>query len=222
MEAKTRWDVCILSTAYLPPVSYFAAMAQSKESRIVSCENYQKQSYRSRCNILSPNGVQTLSVPIKRGGEDQSHKVSINQIEIDYSFPWVHDHKRALDAAYRNSPFYEYYAPELFSILDNMPDNLLELNSLLTIKLLSFCSIKNNLHLDSSLPPINDTFTENGTIDLREILQPKFKGESFLRHYNMEKPYWQVFGAKQGFVPDLSIVDLLFNEGPNSLEFLLP
>lgn len=220
VDTKTRWDVCLLSTAYLPPVSYFVAMAQSKESRIASRENYQKQSYRSRCHILSPNGVQALSIPIKRGGEDQTHKVPIDEIEIDYSFPWVHNHKRALDAAYRNSPFYEYYAPEIFSILDNMPDNLLELNSLLTVKLLSLCSIPNNLHLDSSFTPAVNEFTESGSIDLREIIQPKFKGDSFLKHYNMEKPYWQVF-AKQGFVPNLSIVDLLFNEGPNSAEFLL-
>lgn len=151
-----------------------------------------------------------------------SHKVPIDTIEIDYSFPWVHNHKKALEAAYKNSPFYDYYAPEIFSIIDMQPDTLLELNSLLTVRLLQLCGLPNNIYMEIEFSPVKEEFTESGQIDLRGILQPKFKGESFLAHYKMEKPYWQVFTSEQGFVPGLSIVDLLFNEGLNSLEFLLP
>ncbi len=219
MEQKIRWEECLLSTAYLPPIAYFVALSQSRRGRIATKENYQKQSFRSRCDILTSSGVQVLSIPIKRGGEFHTHKVPIDLIEIDYSFPWVHNHKRALDAAYRNSPFFEYYAPEIFSILEKCPKNLLDLNTTLTLRLLTLCGLPDNTFADTQFTPTKSDYSESGFIDLREIIQPKFKGEPFLKHYNMEKPYWQLF-AKQGFVPNLSIVDLLFNEGPNALEFL--
>ena len=204
-------------------MEYFVAIANCDKCYIDIGEDYHKQSYRSRCNILSSNGILSLSIPIKRGGTANSHKVPISEIEIDYSKPWVHNHKIALLSGYKSSPFYDYYAPELFSIFDKKVTTLLELNNLLTLRILELCGVVNNIEFltiekGKKLGGAN-VEERKKELDLRSQIQPKFKGESFLKESKMEKPYWQLF-AKQGFIPNLSIVDLLFNEGPNSLTFL--
>jgi hypothetical protein len=128
----------LLSTAYFPPVSYFAAIAQEMEglirkgvdrknilptplsSSIVfieACENYQKQSYRNRCSFYGADGVQTLSFPIVH--ENGTHKNLISEVKVDYRKPWVLQHKRAITSAYGTSAYFEYYKDELFAILDS-------------------------------------------------------------------------------------------------------
>ena len=226
-----RWKVCILTTAYFPPVSYFVACANSERVSIELSENYQKQSYRSRCEIYGANGIQKLSIPISRGGVEGNHSVPIAEVEVDYSSPWIHNHKKSIESAYKNSPFYDYYADELFAILDLKPDRLIELNTKLTIKMLEFFSLADNLQFSSiyinsdqfkntTNPNSNGTESGGDEIDLREVIQPKYKGEDFLSQHKMIKPYWQVFNTKQGFIPNLSAIDLLFNEGPDSLSYL--
>ncbi|MBO5808864.1 MAG: WbqC family protein [Bacteroidales bacterium] len=127
----------IFSTAYMPPVSYFAAMAQEMEGLsnrqdgdsslelspsiiyIEACENYQKQSYRNRCKIYAADGVQALSYPIIHEGG--THKIPISEIKIDWSTPWLQQHERAIISAYRTSAYFEYYQDELFSIMESKP-----------------------------------------------------------------------------------------------------
>ena len=101
----------LLSTAYFPPLQWFALAARSKQASVEACERYQKQTYRNRCYILGPQGVQMLQVPVLHGGS-----WDICDVLVDYSTPWVVRTQRALDTAYENSAFFEYYRDDLYGI----------------------------------------------------------------------------------------------------------
>ena len=209
-----RREECVLSTAYIPPVSYFAAIATSSVSFIEACECYQKQSFRNRCVIYSANGPLSLNVPVKRGGADFTHKLPIREIEIDYSEAWIPVHEKALVSAYEKSPFFEFYRDEIFGVLERKEKYLFDLNFLLLNTLLKFAGIRADIRL-------TDRFIksyESG--DFRSRIHPKSKEISLLKEMKKEKPYWQVFSSKQGFIPDLSVIDLLSSEGPNAISFL--
>ena len=219
----------LFTTAYFPPVSYFAAIAEDMAglSRkrgddgslelspsvvyIEACENFQKQSYRNRCRFYAADGVQTLSFPILHDGG--THKQPVADIRIDYSKPWVLQHKRAIVSAYGMSAYFDYYKDELFAILDSQPEKLLDLN----LALLRFFIEKIGLKVDLRL---TETYVkETDCEDLREVIHPK-KDNDVLRRLGLEKPYFQVFAQKYGFKSDLSVMDLLFNEGPDSILYL--
>ena len=229
----------LLSTAYFPPVSYFAAMAEEMEGLsnrrdggsslelspsvvyIEACENYQKQSYRNRCRFYAADGVQTLSFPIVHEGG--THKLPISEIKVDWSKPWLQQHKRAIVSAYRSSAYFEYYQDELFDILDRHQERLFDLN----MDLIRFFIEKTGLAVDLRITTDysrGGLITESdGTIsscrDLRDTIHPKRQSD-ILSGLNLEKPYFQVFSRKHGFQSDLSVMDLLFNEGPDSILYL--
>ena len=219
----------LLSTAYFPPISYFAAMAEEMSGLIDRkdggssyelspsvvyievCENYQKQSYRNRCRFYAADGVQALSFPVIHEGGTYKHPVK--DIKIDYSTPWLQQHKRAIVSAYRTSAYFEYYQDELFEILDSMPERLIDLN----MALLKFFIEKIGLKVDLRL---TKEYTQGESYDdLREVIHPK-RTNTILSDLKLEKPYFQVFAPKHGFKSDLSIMDLLFNEGPDSILYL--
>ena len=207
----------LLSTAYFPPVSYFAAMAEEMGVTVPSvvyieaCENFQKQSYRNRCLFYSAEGVQTLSFPIVHEGG--THKIPITEIRIDYKTPWVQQHERAITSAYRTSAFFEYYQDELFAILESRQERLFDLNMMLT----RFFIEKTGILVD--LRVTEDYCKDPLVTDLREAVHPK-RQNTILADLGLEKPYFQVFSPKYGFKSDLSIMDLLFNEGPESIVYL--
>ena len=207
----------LLSTAYFPPVSYFAAMAEEMGVTVPSvvyieaCENFQKQSYRNRCLFYGAEGVQTLSFPIVHEGG--THKIPITEIKIDYKTPWVQQHERAITSAYRTSAFFEYYQDELFAILESRQERLFDLNMMLT----RFFIEKTGILVD--LRVTEDYHREPLFTDLREAVHPK-RQNTILADLGQEKPYFQVFSPKYGFKSDLSIMDLLFNEGPESIVYL--
>lgn len=213
----------ILSTAYFPPIEYFAVMANSQQVYIQGGEMYQKQSYRTRCSINSANGVLVLTMPVLRSNSQadspeakSTHKVYIEDIHIDYSKPWVLQHKRAIEAAYMSSPFFEYYKDDIFPILESNIDSLFELN----LKLIKV--IAELIGIDCKISVAKEYLTEdklNDITDYRETIHPK-RGNNILESMKLNKPYYQVFTNKQGFVKNLSILDLLFNEGPNSISYL--
>lgn len=206
----------LLSSAYLPPVEYFAAIAKYGGALVEACENYQKQSYRNRCTILTANGKMNLNIPVARGGDNCTHSLPITAIEIDYQENWPIRHVRAMEAAYRNSPFFEYYIDDISAILLKKEKSLFALNLSLTRLLLKFCGIKAEIGLTEEF--VADYKEE--AVDLRNRIHPKSKLPSLMKEWGIEKPWWQVF-APQGFVSGLSIVDLLFNEGPNAISFLV-
>lgn len=230
-------DTCLLSTAYFPPIEYFAAIANSHTILLEGEEMYQKQSYRTRCHIPSGNGLLVLTIPVLR--DNGVHKNPVKEIKIDYSKPWLIQHKRAMEAAYMSSPFFEYYADDIFPLLDKKEPYLFDLNLRLIEKVMELIGLKNNIQITTQYlnsnavcayemaPEPDGLFsTEHhllcaSPIDLRERIHPKYKGDNLLQLLQIEKPYYQVFTNKQGFIPNLSILDLLCNEGPNSISFLL-
>ena len=228
----------LLSTAYFPPVSYFAAIAQDMEGLIrrrgdgnsielspsvvyiESCENFQKQSYRNRCLFYAADGVQTLSVPIVHEGG--THKHLISQLKVDYVKPWLHQHKRAIESAYMTSAYFEYYRDELFAILDSCPERLFDLNMSLIRFFIDKIGLKVDLRMTTEYSRnalVESDLGSESVIDLRDVIHPK-KPNTILEDMGVAKPYFQVFASKYGFKSDLSIMDLLFNEGPDSIMFL--
>ena len=188
---------------------------------IEACENFQKQSYRNRCRFYAADGVQTLSFPILHEGG--THKQPISKIKIDYSKPWIIQHERAITSAYGTSAYFEYYKDEIFEILESRPETLFELN----IRLIRFFIEKTGIAADIRL---TTDFSTDGNItdetgmsirceDLRERIHPK-RPFDILKQLGIDKPYFQVFAQRHGFQQDLSIMDLLFNEGPDSILYL--
>jgi len=204
----------VLTTAYLPPVEYFFAIARSGKVLLEQHEIYQKQSWRSRCSIYSTHGPEALSIPVLRDG---SHKLPIRDIRIDWSEPWLQKHERALTSAYNHSAFFEYYKDDLFRILDRKPEFLFDLNTELLYALLEMAG----LHVDIEFTQKFEAEYAEG--DFRTRIQPKYKGDNLMKEYKQEKAWYQVFSndaSFEGFIPNLSIVDLLSAEGPNAISFL--
>ena len=218
------FETSLLSTAYFPPIEYFAAMANSRRVEIESGEMYQKQSYRTRCHINGANGLLVLTVPVLRSAikdEGSSHKIPTANLKIDYSKPWILQHKRAFEAAYMSSPFFEYYMDEIYEILDSGEESLLKMNTALTIKIAQLIGIETPISLSDGnfIIPGSEELKARNIADFRDSIHPK-KEPLLLKELELEKPYWQVFTNKQGFVPNLTILDLLCNEGPNAISYL--
>ena len=195
-----------LTIAYFPPVEYFALLAKYSSVYIEACENYQKQSYRNRCRFYAENGPQDLRFPVHH--REGSFNLPIREIEVDYSTPWVVKTERCIETAYRSSAFFDYYRDELFAILDAQPRTLWELD----LRIIRFLMAK--IGLKTELIPTEAYAAEH--VDIH----PK-RPNAILAELGLERPYYQVFSARGGFVPNLSVMDLLFNEGPASLDYLL-
>jgi hypothetical protein len=196
----------LLSTAYLPPIEYFSLLSESDTALIEKEENYIKQTYRNRCYILSASGAQMLTVPVLEGS---FHKTAIKDIRIDYSKRWTQIHLRAINAAYRSSPYFDFYYDDIEKIILTNSKFLLDLN----FELLSFLigalkidiNIKYTTHFES---------TTNSANDYRYLITPKTGRLRDTRQYS------QTFSFASGFVKGLSMVDLLFNMGPDSVLYL--
>ncbi|MCM1177282.1 MAG: WbqC family protein [Clostridium sp.] len=226
----------------MPPVEYFAAMASeftlsvSRQGKFVepaivyleACENYQKQSYRNRCHIFSAAGKEALSFPIVH--DNSTHSNPICQVRVDYSTPWVRQQERAIVSAYRTSAFFEYYQDELFAILESRPETLWELNMLLIRFFAKKIGIAVDIRETTDFLPADGICTSGAwtgmpvvegidAVDLRGAIHPK-KENDILERLGKKKPYFQVFSGKHGFIGNLSIMDLLFNEGPESISLL--
>ena len=177
---------------------------------VETCENYQKQTYRNRCYILSADGPLMLQVPVVHG---ESWRMA--DVRVDYSTPWVVRTQRALDTAYETAAYYEYYRDEVFALLDARPETLWELN-LSTARFLL-----DKMGVTAELAP-SAQFVTPGSVadDYRYGVHPK-RDDTVLRDLGLEKPYYQVFRDRMGgFTPRLSALDLLFNEGPDSIGWI--
>lgn len=201
-------DVVLLSTAYLAPVSYYAVMLAYPSIRMERHEHFIKQTFRNRCTILSPEGPQNLIVPIQKG--DASH-TEIKDIQLSDHGNWRHLHWQALVTAYEGSPYFEYYADEFRPFYEKPYKYLFDYNEALRQKI---CEL-----LDMQPQVVGTEKYENApeVDDYRLLISPKTKQvvAGFRPH-----PYYQVFQNRWGFVENLSIVDLLFNMGPEGLLIL--
>lgn len=220
----------LLTVAYFPPVEYFALLAKYSVVYVEACENYQKQSYRNRCRILTANGVESLNVPVVH--ENGTFSLPVKKIRVDYSTPWVLRTERAIESAYSSSPFFIYYRDSLFEILDSHPATLWELDRRIMDFFCSKIGINPEIHetvefvgaaaAEEAFRGSRRSCEETGPRlceDFREVIHPK-RPNTVLHDLGLERPYWQVFREKFGFVPGLSIMDLLFNEGPESVCWL--
>ena len=201
----------ILPTAYHPSILYFVLLNAAPQAYIEIHEHYYKQTYRNRCHILSPNGRIDLSVPVKKG---LRHKTPLSEIEIDYETNWIHNHIKAIETTYYPAPFFEIIYPDILQILNQKPKYLVELNS----KLLDYYLEMLNISPDFSY---TKSFFENNNsefLDFRELLHPKKNYEQHFPFLNM--PYYQVFQEKLDFIPELSILDLLFHLGSEAGSYI--
>jgi hypothetical protein len=195
----------LLPTSYFGPVSYYVLLSRSPAVRIELYEHFVKQTWRNRCSIYSPNGVQHLTVPL----DGRRDKTLTRDIRISYARSWQVLHWRSLEAAYRSSPYFEYYEEDLRSLFEKKFETLVDLNTASQQVMMELIGIKTAL-----------SFTEKyetkpaGLTDLRDTLSKgRVEGQSLPR-------YMQVFENKFGYISNLSILDLFFNLGPNTNSYL--
>lgn len=196
----------LLSTAYLAPIQYYAHLYAAHEAIEDRGEHYVKQTYRNRCYIATPTGAQPLTLPIVRDGAVHT---AVRDIRLSDHGKWQHLHWTALTSAYESSPYFEYYADDFRPLYEQHFDFLVDFNDALRQTVLSLLS------LDKNTTPSNEYVTPTPEMtDLRSIISPKqsLEADTAFR----PTPYYQVFKERTGFIPNLSIADLLFNMGPES------
>lgn len=193
----------VFSTAYLPPIVYVAKALQYTELLIESKETFPKQTYRNRAEIMTAGGVRTLTVPVIRDNHSRTEEVG-----IDYKERWNIIHLRTLAAAYSASPYYLYYKDDLEALLTRHYEKLMELNEAMLKWILRL------LKADCRLQRTED-YQKMYEEDFRNTFSPKHP-------YPTEgmKSYYQVFSDRLPFTPNLSIIDLLMNLGPEAKDYL--
>lgn len=201
-----------LSSAYLAPIQYYAKLRPENHIFIEQWESYIKQSFRNRCMIVSANGPISLSIPVVHSS---SKKILTKDIRIAEHGNWQHIHWNAIVSAYNSTPFFEYYQDDFYPFFHKKYSFLFDFNEELRVLISSLLSL--------DLPVIEYTSTyitefAEGEFDFREIIHPKkdFKLDTEF----ISVPYYQVFEQKFGFIENMSIIDLLFNMGNESLLIL--
>jgi len=193
---------------YLPPVSYFSALnAQNYQFLLEKEEHFPKQTFRNRTRIYSPNGPLDLFLPVIKGSK---YHTKMKDVKISYDFKWQRLHWLSLESCYRNSPYFEYYEDDLAPFFQKKYDFLFDYN--LEILEWIFKQLKKSPVLEFTTEYEKDIPAE---LDYRNKIQ--FKNAELIAP---QKIYTQVFGEKHGFLPNMSIVDLLFNQGPQAKHYL--
>lgn len=203
-------QTAILSSAYLAPIQYYSKLIHYPTCIIEHYEHYTKQTYRSRCEVCSPNGAITMSVPLIKRGKRQA----VKDIKISYDYNWQQLHWRTLEAGYRRSPYFEYYEDDFRPFYEEKKHIfLVDLNEELQQVVFELLKIKPVYAFTESYKESYDN-----TDDYRNVISPKNSIVSDVLY--QPKTYSQVFETRHGFIPNLSIVDLLFNQGSRALEFV--
>ena len=197
----------LLSTTYFGPIQWYQKLYRAEHVEIEQWESFQKQTYRNRCLIATANGVQALTVPVEHGDSPL-----IKDIRLSDHGNWRHLHWNALQSAYGESPFFEYYQDDIRLFFERHWTFLLDFNEEIRQKMCELIDIQPNVSYTEGFIPEESPLTS-----YRTAISPKHPQDDpdFL-----PKRYYQVYEQKHGFLPNLSILDLLFNMGPESI-FLL-
>ncbi len=197
----------LLSTTYFGPIQWYQKLYRAEHVEIEQWESFQKQTYRNRCLIATANGVQALTVPVEHGDSPL-----IKDIRLSDHGNWRHLHWNALQSAYGESPFFEYYQDDIRPFFERHWTFLLDFNEEIRQKMCELIDIQPNVSYTEGFIPEESPLTS-----YRTAISPKHPQDDpdFL-----PKRYYQVYEQKHGFLPNLSILDLLFNMGPESI-FLL-
>ncbi|MBN8567657.1 MAG: WbqC family protein [Flavobacteriales bacterium] len=195
----------LLHPTYFPSISQYAAIVQAEELVIEKEDNYQKQTNRNRMYIYSPNGIQLLNIPIKHS--KTAHQ-KYKDIKIEPAFNWQKQHFKSLEAAYRTSPFFEYFEDDIAPIFEKQHTFLFDLNIQL-FEIVNQC-------LGIAIQP---EYTAEYFHEVSEVNDFRYLANG-KKDTTICEPYQQVFAEKHGFINNLTILDLLFNEGRYALDYL--
>lgn len=199
----------ILQSVYAGNVNYYAALLKADKVLIDVNEHFLKQSYRNRCVIAGANGPLNLIVSVKR----KTGRIKLKDIEIDYSENWQKIHWKSIESAYRTSPYFEFYEDKFKPLYAST-----EINLLMDWNFAIHQAILNCLKHEVKQKKTEKYYSEiDGFEDLREKIHPKKQHTSHCKMYN----YPQVFDDRMDFIPNISVLDLLFNEGPAASQWLL-
>lgn len=198
----------LISTAYLPTVRYMSVLAKYGAATIEQYETFPKQTFRNRTTIATGNGLMMLNVPVSR---PSGNHTTTAEMVVSYHEPWNIRHWRAIASAYNAAPYFLYYKDELEEILMHRYDHLLQLNEALLNYLLKKLKITCQLEYTQSFIKEAASY-----IDLRESLTAKKDDPSITYPH-----YSQIFESRHGFLPNLSVIDLLFNLGPEAKSYLM-
>ncbi len=208
-------DTILMHPVYFGPISYYAKLSHCSQLIFEKHDNYQKQTYRNRCYIATPEGKLLLNIPIKhtstgtRGSRVKAHQ-KYQEVKIENAFNWQQQHWKSIQIAYRSSPFFEFYEDDFAHLFEK------EYTFLMDFNLVCF-DITNDL-LKLSLTP---SFTDSFSLKYNDIQDLRYLAQSKIQRPIQALPYTQVHHKHHGFLENLSILDLLFNLGPESLSYLL-
>ena len=201
---------CILASAYFPPVQWMQKLNRYQHAIIERNDNFQKQTFRNRCLIATANGVQALTVPVEKY---DGAKCLMRDIRISDHGEWRHLHWNAIVSAYGESPFFDYYADDLHPFFERKWTFLFDFNMEIAHKLCELLDVRPHIEL-------TDTYADAEAVradDFRDAIRPKHP----LPDPSFEpRPYYQVYAARHGFQPNMSMLDLLCNEGPEGIFWL--
>jgi hypothetical protein len=200
----------ILSSTYFGPVQWYQKLNRNEECLIEQHDNFIKQTYRNRCNIATTQGLQSLSIPVSVPDGAMLSKTEMKDILISDHANWRHVHWNALCSAYGDSPFFEFYQDDIRPFYEKKWKYLLDFNMEITGKMVELLDIQPHIRL-------TDEYSAVYNDDFRDVIRPKHPLDDSDFH---PKRYYQVYEQKLGFMPNLSILDLLFNEGNESVFFL--
>lgn len=201
-------NTAILQTTYFGPIQWYQKLHRFDHCMIEQHDSYQKQTYRNRCLIATANGVQALTVPV----EHNNDRMLVKDLRISDHNQWRRIHWNALQSAYSESPFFEYYADDIRPFFEKRYDFLIDFNEAIRETVCKLIDIQPQTEYTSAY---NSQWQESA--DYRDVIHAKHP----LPDNDFEaKPYWQVFQHKHGFLANLSILDLLFCMGPESVFYL--